>query len=72
MNLLRGRLLLLTEQLPDLIAQLPDESLEDAWKVLHPLYHDLYILAAMQQSRRTIRPGDLITREEALRLLHFL
>jgi hypothetical protein len=61
----------LTEQLPGLIEQLPDENLEDAWTVLQPLYYDLYMLAAMQESRRTIRPGDILTREEALLLLHF-
>ncbi|MBD0345023.1 MAG: hypothetical protein ICV63_09430 [Coleofasciculus sp. Co-bin14] len=71
MNLLRGRLQRLAEQLPGLIEQLPDESLEDAWTVLQPLYYDLYVLGAMQESRRTIRPGDILTREEALLLLIF-
>ncbi|MEQ8956663.1 MAG: hypothetical protein RLP02_01865 [Coleofasciculus sp. C2-GNP5-27] len=70
MNLLRGRLQRLTQQLPGLIEQLPDESLADAWKVLQPLYYDLYMLSAMQESMRTIRPGDAMTREEALRLLN--
>ncbi|MEQ8970456.1 MAG: hypothetical protein RIE73_08680 [Coleofasciculus sp. C1-SOL-03] len=70
MNLLRGRLQRLTQQLPDLIEHLPDESLADAWKVLQPLYYDLYMLSAMQESMRTIRPGDAMTREEALRLLN--
>ena len=60
----------LTQQLPDLVDQLPDESLTDAWKVLQPLYYDLYMLSAMQESMRTIRPGDAMTREEALRLLN--
>jgi hypothetical protein len=71
MNLLRGRLQRLTEQLPSLIAQLPDESLEDVWTALQPLYYDLYILGAMQESMRNVRPGDVLTREEALGLLHF-
>jgi hypothetical protein len=57
------------EQLPGLIDQLPDESLTEAWTVLQPLYYDLYILGAMQESRRSVRPGDSLTREEALRLL---
>ncbi|WP_446387569.1 hypothetical protein [Coleofasciculus sp. B1-GNL1-01] len=70
MNLLRGRLQRLTQQLPDLVDQLPDESLADAWKVLQPFYYDLYMLCAMQESMRTIRPGDAMTREEALRLLN--
>lgn len=71
MNFLRGRLQLLAEQLPDLIDQLSDENLEDVWKVLQPLYYDLYMLGAMQEAMRTVRPGDVLTREEALRLLQF-
>lgn len=69
MNMLRGRLQRLTAQLPDVIEQLPDESLSDAWVVLQPLYYDLYMLGAMQESVRTVRPGDVLTREEALLLL---
>jgi hypothetical protein len=71
MNLLRDRLQRLTEQLPGLIEQLSDESLEDAWKILQPLYYDLYMLTAMQESMRTVRPGDNLTREEALLWLLF-
>ena len=71
MNLLRARLHCLIEQLPNLVEQLPDESLADVWIVLQPLYYDLYMLGAMQESMRTVRPGDVLTREEALRLLHF-
>lgn len=71
MNLLRGRLQRLTAQLPGIIEQLPDESLQDAWAVLQPIYYDLYILGAMQESMRTVRPGDVLTREEALLLLQF-
>ena len=71
MNFLRGRLQLLAEQLPDLIDQLSDENLEEVWKVLQPLYYDLYMLGAMQEAMRTVRPGDVLTREEALRFLQF-
>lgn len=71
MNLLRDRLQHLTRQLPELIAKLPDESLSDAWLVLQPIYYDLYMLGAMQESMRTLRPGDVLTREEALLLLQF-
>ncbi|HEY9820177.1 MAG TPA: hypothetical protein V6D35_05270 [Candidatus Sericytochromatia bacterium] len=71
MNLLRGRLQRLTAQLPELLEQLPDEGLEDAWAVLQPLYYDLYMLAAMYESMRSVQPGDALTREEALLLLQF-
>jgi hypothetical protein len=64
-------LLRLSQQLPHLIEQLPDETLEEAWAVLQPLYYDLYMLGAMHEAMRTIRPGDNLTREEALRLLRF-
>lgn len=72
MNLLRARLQRLIAQLPDLIEQIPEESLEDAWTVLQPLYYDLYMLEAMQKSMRSISPGDALTREEALSLLYNL
>lgn len=70
MNFLRGRLQRLNAQMPYLIDQLPDESLEDAWKVLQGLYYDLYMLKAIQESKRNVQPGDSLSREEALLLLH--
>lgn len=70
MKLLRGRLHRLAKQLPGLIEYLPDENLEDAWIVLEPLYYDLYMLTAIQESMITFRPGDNLTREEALRFLY--
>jgi hypothetical protein len=71
MNLLRDRLQHLIEQLPDVIAQLSDDNLEDAWSALQPLYYDLYMLRAVQEAKRTISPGDILTHEEALQILHF-
>lgn len=70
MSVLRGRLQRLTQKLPMVIEQLPDESLGDAWTVLESLYFDLYMLNAIQESMYSIRPGDAMTREEALRLLN--
>lgn len=61
--------MLLTEQLPGLVEQLSDENLDDAWKILEPLYYDLYIIIAIQESMQRIRPGDILTREQALRFL---
>ncbi|MBD1837688.1 hypothetical protein H6F78_15415 [Coleofasciculus sp. FACHB-64] len=71
MNFLRGRLQRLTAQLPDLIDQLADDNLDDAWKVLQQIYYDLYMLKAIQESKHTVQPGETLTREEALRMLHF-
>lgn len=70
MKLIRSRLHRLVEQLPGLIERIPDEGLEDAWTVLEPLYYDLYMLTAIQESLRSFRPGDNLTREEALRFLY--
>ncbi len=55
----------------DLIDQIPDENLEDAWKVMQGVYYDLYILQAIQKSRQNVQPGDTLNREEALQFLHF-
>ncbi len=70
MNFLRGRLQRLMINMPHLVAQLSDESLEDAWKVLQALYYDLYMLKAIQESKQNLQPGDSLTRDEALLLLH--
>ena len=67
MYFFRGRLHRITEQLPDLLEQLSDENLEEVWKVLQPLYYDLYMLIAIQESMQAISPGDTLTREQALR-----
>ncbi|AFZ12994.1 hypothetical protein Cri9333_2117 [Crinalium epipsammum PCC 9333] len=71
MKLIAGRLDYLISQLSDLIDQIPDENLEDAWKVMQGVYYDLYILQAIQQSRQNVQPGDTLSREEALQFLHF-
>lgn len=71
-NLLRSRLQHLTDQLPSLVEQLPNENLDDIWRVLQPLYYDLFMLKAIQESKRSHSPGDTLTRDEALRLLYFL
>lgn len=69
MNVLRSRLQRLIEQFSGLIEQLPEESLGEAWAVLQPLYYDLYVLTAVQESMQNVSPGDALTRAEALRFL---
>ncbi|MGB3207251.1 MAG: hypothetical protein WBB28_19880 [Crinalium sp.] len=71
MKFISGRLHYLISQLSDLIDQIPDENLEDAWKVMEGVYYDLYILQAIQQARQNVRPGDTLNHEEALQFLHF-
>lgn len=52
-----------------LIDQLSDEELDITWNTLAQLYCDLYMLRAIQSAKRTLKPGDSFTRDEALRFL---
>ena len=70
MNLLRSRLLRLTYQLSHLIDQLSEEDLEIAWRALQSVYYDLYMLKAIHEAKRTVQPGDTMSYEEAVRVLH--
>ncbi len=62
MNLFRSRA-------HHLIDTLSDQELESLWTELETLYHDLYMLKAVEASQYTHRPGDTLTRDDALRLL---
>lgn len=54
-----------------LIEQLGDEDLQDIWDVLEALHYDFYMLKAIQQVKRSQQPWDILTHEEAVRLLMF-
>jgi hypothetical protein len=62
---------LIAHQLPNVLEQVSDDNLEYVWRVLQSLYYDLYMLRAIQESKRGLQPGDTLTREEALQFLHF-
>jgi hypothetical protein len=62
MNLFRSRA-------HHLIDRLSDEELEDSWVELETLFYDLYVMKAIQASKKSHNPGDTLTREEALGLL---
>lgn len=64
MNLLRLRM-------HHLIKQLADEDLQDIWNVLEALHCDFYMLKAIHQVKRSQQPWDILTHEEAVRLLMF-
>ena len=69
-NFLRLRLNRLTSLLSNLIEQISEEEqLEEALLILQPLYYDLYMLKAIRESKRSVRPGDSMTYEEAVRFL---
>jgi hypothetical protein len=52
-----------------LVDQLSDEELAELWGLLADLYYDFYMLRAIHAAKRTLKPGDTFTREEALRYL---
>ncbi|MEH2256590.1 hypothetical protein [Nostoc sp.] len=64
MNLLRLRM-------HHLIEQLGDDDLQDIWNVLEALHYDFYMLKAIQKVKRAQQPWDILTHEEAVRLLMF-
>lgn len=56
----------------ELIDELSDEDLESLWRVLRERYYDFYMMKAIQETKRIVRPGNTLTREEAIQLLEFL
>ena len=64
MNLLRLRM-------HHLIEQLADDDLQSIWDILEALHCDFYMLKAIQQVKRSQQPWDILTHEEAVRLLMF-
>ncbi|TVP60734.1 MAG: hypothetical protein EA343_16615 [Nodularia sp. (in: Bacteria)] len=64
MNLLRIRI-------HHLIEQLSDEELQSAWDTLHALHCDSYMLQAIQQAKQLQQPWDILTHEEAKRMLMY-
>lgn len=64
MNLLRIRI-------HHLIEQLGDEELQSIWETTHALHCDHYMLNAIQQVKQSQQPWDILTHEEAMRMLMF-
>ncbi len=50
------------------IDELSDDQLSELWHTIAEMYHDAYLLKALQTSKRS--PGDSFTRDEALQFLH--
>ncbi len=65
MNLLRIRI-------HHLIEQLADEELESVWTVVEALYYDFYMLKAIEEVKRSQQPWDILTHDEAVRMLMYL
>ena len=54
-----------------LIEKMSDVEVEKAWEYLQILHSDSFIMTAIQKSKRSHRPGDIFTKEEALQILLF-
>jgi hypothetical protein len=54
-----------------LIEQLADEDLQSIWDILEALHCDFYMLRAIQQVKQSQQPWDVLTYDEAVRLLMF-
>ncbi len=52
-----------------LLGRLSEQELEALWPLLEAFYYDSYMLQAAQRAQKTCKPGDVLTREEALRFL---
>ncbi|MEO3705623.1 hypothetical protein [Trichormus azollae] len=65
MNLLRMRM-------HHLIEQIADEDLQSVWEIVQALHFDSYMVNAMEQVKRSQHPWDILTHDEAVRLLMFL
>ncbi|MBK1987617.1 hypothetical protein A0J48_008715 [Sphaerospermopsis aphanizomenoides BCCUSP55] len=65
MNLLRIRM-------HHLIEQIADEELQAVWEVVQALHFDSYTLKAIEEVKQTQHPWDILTHDEAIRLLMFL
>ncbi|CAA9298030.1 hypothetical protein AVDCRST_MAG94-165 [uncultured Leptolyngbya sp.] len=70
--LVRVIMSLLKDRLHRLVEQLADDELLEVWAGLAEFYCDCYMLRATQASKETLKPGDTLTREEALRFLSLL
>lgn len=62
---------ILKSKLYSLISKMSDVDLEKSWEYLQTLYYDSFMLKAIQQSKTTHKPGDILTKEEAIQILYF-
>lgn len=61
----------LRKKVQRLLEGISDEDLKVAWEFLKPLYEDAFMLKAIHNAHKKLRPGDALTKEEALQLLYF-
>ncbi len=59
----------LRDRAHNLINLLSDDDLEVLWATMQTQFYDLYLLGAVQAAKENFKPGDVLTREEALALV---
>jgi hypothetical protein len=52
-----------------LIEQLTEEELLQAWDVVYELHCDVWLLQTIEEAKRSQQPWDTLTYEEAIRLV---
>ncbi len=60
---------LLKIKMYSLIEKMSDVELEKAWEYLQTLHYDSFIMTAIEKSKKSHKPGDIFTKEEALQIL---
>jgi hypothetical protein len=53
-----------------LIDLLPQADLVQIWMAMETQYYDLYMLRAVNTAKKRFKPGDVLTREEAIEFLN--
>jgi hypothetical protein len=53
----------------NLVNVMSDEDLAVLWATMQTQFYDLYLLGAVQSAKENFKPGDVLTREEALALV---
>jgi hypothetical protein len=53
----------------NLIDLLPQADLVQIWTAMEIQYYDLYMLRAVNLAKQQFKPGDVMTREEAIEML---
>ncbi len=70
MKLVKSRLQnLINKILPEMMAELSEDSVNDAWEIAQQLYYDWYMLKAISDSKQIVNPGDTLNLEEAINVL---
>ncbi|HEY9706222.1 MAG TPA: hypothetical protein V6C58_27545 [Allocoleopsis sp.] len=70
MKLVKYRLQNLINQiLPEMMAELSEDSVNDAWEIAQQLYYDWYMLKAISECKQIVSPGDTLNLEEAINVL---